>query len=115
MRLCNECKLDYARTNDGLCISCNEGLIESMCCEAVEKDERIAELEKEAVIKKVTVNFDTHEDAMNALCVSETLSIVHDVSEVGRMFAKHQPEGKDPVEVIEEMVCQLNYIIDHRE
>jgi len=36
MRLCNECKQDYARTNDGLCISCNEGLIEDMCCENIE-------------------------------------------------------------------------------
>ena len=47
MRLCLECKQDYARTNDGLCISCVEGLIEGMCCDLIEKDEKIAELEAE--------------------------------------------------------------------
>jgi hypothetical protein len=45
MRLCNECKQDPMVTDSGLCISCNEGLIENTSCDLIEKDKRIAELE----------------------------------------------------------------------
>jgi len=35
MMLCTECKQDKARTNAGLCISCNEGMIEELTCDAI--------------------------------------------------------------------------------
>ena len=54
MRLCTECKQDAARTNAGLCISCNEGMIEELACDAIKyrkraevAEEKVAELEAE--------------------------------------------------------------------
>ena len=54
MRLCTECKQDAARTNAGLCISCNEGMIEELACDAIRyrkraevAERKVTELEKE--------------------------------------------------------------------
>jgi len=56
MRLCNECKQDKAVTNTGLCISCNEGMIEELACDVIRyrkrakvAEARVAELEAEVL------------------------------------------------------------------
>jgi len=67
------------------------------------------------IFKRVTVRFDTHEDAMNALQANDTLNEVWDLCNALRMFAKHRPQGKDPMEVVESARDILSNIKDHRE